>query len=685
MKIIIIFGIFIHFFVYFSIADEEFVHPGLLHTNEDFERIKKKIELKEEPWLSAWKQFNTSRFARPNYSPRPQKIIYRGIGYPQNYITLCQDIAAAYCAAINWKITGNTSYADKSVEIMNAWSSTLTSIQGNNDIALAGGIYGCHFANVGEIMRSYKGWKAEDFNKFKGMMANIFFNAGWGLIYGHQPTSGSKMFYYSNWDLSQIGMAIAVGVLTDNRTMFNEAIRVYKSDWYWGASSQFIYYLHPGYFGQTQEAGRDQGHNTLSIGLGGILCEMAWNQHVDLYGWDNNRFLAGAEYTAKVNYNFNGSGFADVPYITYANYYGNAVVQTMLGPGKGNNRPIWSLIYNHYENRMGISAPWSKKYAIAMRPEIGSGNIDAGNGGSYDILGFGTLLYQQDTISESCYPEGLTARVNGTKIQRSTTVNGRFKTIKKKIGTQILTYTDSPGKGTFYYRVLTNGSTCAASNIAKAFIGTKLCFSLSFNNESNGSLPIDLSENKFSIKLFNGASVGVGIKGKQTALSLNGNMQYAELENNLLSELSDYSIATWLFCNGEVPKNARLFDFGAGQGHYIAFSMQINNGNWHFKSTVGGEFAETGIQGKGSLDCVNKWIHLAVTQLGENVTLYLNGTVAGQTNNPMPPFRIGNTTNNWLGRSQFYIPFHYPYFRGLIDGFKIYQGALNQKQIHELM
>jgi len=41
-----------------------------------------------------------------------------------------------------------------------------------------------------------------------------------------------------------------------------------------------------------------------------------------------------------------------------------------------------------------------------------------------------------------------------------------------------------------------------------------------------------------------------------------------------------------------------LFDFGAGQGRYIAFSMQINNGNWHFKSTVGGEFAETGIMGK---------------------------------------------------------------------------------------
>ena len=47
---------------------------------------------------------------------------------------------------------------------------------------------------------------------------------------------------------------------------------------------------------------------------------------------------------------------------------------------------------------------------------VGSGNINGGNGGSYDFLGFGTLLYQQDTISESCYPEGLTARVNGTKV-----------------------------------------------------------------------------------------------------------------------------------------------------------------------------------------------------------------------------------------------------------------------------
>ncbi|KAF7635868.1 Alginate_lyase domain-containing protein [Meloidogyne graminicola] len=655
---------FIIFVLYFNFlltfAKEEFKHPGLLHTDDDFERIKNKLEIKEEPWLTAFKQFNTSRFSSPNYVPRPQKIIYTGIGFPQNYIPLGQDIAAAYCNALNWKITGNNVYAEKSINNKKKRSSTLESMQGNNDIALTGGIFGCQFANVGEIMRSYKGWKAEDFNKFKKMMVNIFYNAGWGFIITNEPSKGRR-FYYSNWDLAQIGLGIAIGVLTDNKTMFENAIKVYKSDWYWGGSSQFIYYLHSGYFGQTQETGRDQGHNTLSIGLGGILCEMAWNQGVDLYGWDNNRYLAGAEYVAKLNYNFNNSGFAQVPYLTYYNYYGAGIVQTEIGPEKPKNRPIWSLVYNHYENRIGIATPWSKKYAIALRPEIGSGDIDGGTGGSYNFLGFGTLLYQQDPISSSCYPKGLTARVNGTKVE----LNWWGPVYTKK------------------YSVLANGTKCASSNIAKAFIGKKLYFNLSVNNKS---IPIDLSENKFSINLINGASVGKGIKGKQTAILLNGNGQYVELPNNLLSELSDYSISTWLYCNQNLPTNARLFDFGAGLGHYIGFSMKISSGVWQFKSTVGGEFAETTISGPGPLQCVNQWIHLAITQLGENLIIYLNGTISGQTKNPMPPFRIGNTTNNCLGRSQFYIPpYNRPYFSGLIDEFKIFEGALNQEEIKKIM
>ena len=37
----------------------------------------------------------------------------------------------------------------------------------------------------------------------------------------------------------------------------------------------------------------------LGVGLMGTFCEMAWNQGIDLYGYDDNRFLKGAQYVAK--------------------------------------------------------------------------------------------------------------------------------------------------------------------------------------------------------------------------------------------------------------------------------------------------------------------------------------------------------------------------------------------------
>ena len=39
----------------------------------------------------------------------------------------------------------------------------------------------------------------------------------------------------------------------------------------------------------------------MGIILTGVICEQAWKQGDDLYGYDNNRFLAGCEYVAKYN------------------------------------------------------------------------------------------------------------------------------------------------------------------------------------------------------------------------------------------------------------------------------------------------------------------------------------------------------------------------------------------------
>ncbi|WP_267900722.1 LamG domain-containing protein [Rhizobium rhizogenes] len=78
-----------------------------------------------------------------------------------------------------------------------------------------------------------------------------------------------------------------------------------------------------------------------------------------------------------------------------------------------------------------------------------------------------------------------------------------------------------------------------------------------------------------------------------------------------------------------------------------------------------------------------RWTHVAVTLSGHTGTLYIDGTEVG-TNTAMyfAPFHIGPTKQNWIGRSQYSAD---PYFNGLIDDFRIYNGALDSSGITALM
>jgi hypothetical protein len=122
----------------------------------------------------------------------------------------------------------------------------------------------------------------------------------------------------------------------------------------------------------------------LDIALLGAICQMAWNQGDDLFGYDNNRVLRGAEYVAQYNLG------ADVPYTPYKN---SDVTQTAISPGgRGNMRPIWALLYNHYVVLKGLKAPHVAAYAQKASPEGGGGNYGPNSGG-FDQLGYGTLTY----------------------------------------------------------------------------------------------------------------------------------------------------------------------------------------------------------------------------------------------------------------------------------------------------
>ena len=88
-------------------------------------------------------------------------------------------------------------------------------------------------------------------------------------------------------------------MVTDRADIYQEAIDYYRNGAGNGAAKHAVWFMHPGYLGQSQEMGRDSGHASADPILLGQLCEVAWNQGDDLYGDSDNALLAISEYTFK--------------------------------------------------------------------------------------------------------------------------------------------------------------------------------------------------------------------------------------------------------------------------------------------------------------------------------------------------------------------------------------------------
>jgi hypothetical protein len=154
-----------------------FVHPGALHSEADFIRMKTKVAEGAQPWTEGWAVLIKNPHASLAWKPRPAGMVYRGADgvHPENYSAPFNDVAAAYALALRWKIGGDDSYADKAVAILDAWSGKLTGIGGTSDRFLASGIYGYQIANAAEILRGYRNWPVRNVERLKTMMLGVFY------------------------------------------------------------------------------------------------------------------------------------------------------------------------------------------------------------------------------------------------------------------------------------------------------------------------------------------------------------------------------------------------------------------------------------------------------------------------------------------------------------------------------
>jgi hypothetical protein len=392
----------------------QFVHPGCLSTQADLDRMEAKVAAGAQPWKSGYDRLTSAPYGQLGHTPNPQVTLYASGSQPDNYITVARDAAAAYQVALRYHVTGDPAYAAKAVSILMAWANTHTGWNGNTNVSLRAGLYGYQLACAGELVRGYSGWDPVDFAKFQNYVRTQFYkivspnDVDRGFLFHHHGTCSSH--YWANWELAAMATVIATGVLCDDETIFQEAIDYFYDGVGVGRISELLYYLHPNGLGQSQEFGRDQGHATILVPLLGTFCEIAWNQGIDLYSELDNAFLAMGENIAKHNL------YYDVPYVSYVNCEYD--YQTNIGGGQGQMRAGWDLIYNHYVNRKGMSAPYSKEAAEQMRPDGGGGQY-GGNSGGFDQLGFTTLTHSLDPIASGVVPSQLRAHVKGGKITLS--------------------------------------------------------------------------------------------------------------------------------------------------------------------------------------------------------------------------------------------------------------------------
>ena len=107
----------------------QFTHPGALHTESDFDRMREKVNAQEEPWILGWNKLVANSHSSASYEMQgPLATVCRGCDSGDNYMTLAHDAHSAYANALRWKISGDNAHAEKAIEILNAWGSTLTLI-----------------------------------------------------------------------------------------------------------------------------------------------------------------------------------------------------------------------------------------------------------------------------------------------------------------------------------------------------------------------------------------------------------------------------------------------------------------------------------------------------------------------------------------------------------------------------
>ncbi|CAK7237360.1 hypothetical protein SBRCBS47491_009949 [Sporothrix bragantina] len=362
------------------------VHPGILETTADLARVKTLVASGEEPWKTAYTRFAADARSSSTYTLQgPFAYVARDtdvtliVGDSQ----FASDSVAALQTSLMWIITGDTAYAEKSLEILNAWGSTLKVVNGT-DAQLAAALSGSNMVNAAEIMRyTYNTsagvslWSADDIAAFSSMVTNVLVPPASQTA----PTAVQPYPFQANWGTSGEKFMLAASVFTENRTLYEYAKYLMLNS----ACANLTGSISS--TGQSSESGRDQGHTQLGLGnwVEAFTTLLNQNDPTDWFAYLDNRLAVGYEYTAKFMLN-KTVPYDDSFYRCDANLLGGPWTEPSsidVWPA----RPVYELPYAIYYER-GVKMPYTKALIELYTPDGQSPANSLSDGSAWQTLRF---------------------------------------------------------------------------------------------------------------------------------------------------------------------------------------------------------------------------------------------------------------------------------------------------------
>lgn len=207
-----------------------------------------------------------------------------------------------------------------------------------------------------------------------------------------------------------------------------------------------------------------------------------------------------------------------------------------------------------------------------------------------------------------------------------------------------------------------------------------------FQSASGSKVP-DVTGNGYDGVLKNGASVGsIQDHGLLNLGTDNGYLDLGATTGELIRNLVDFTIATYLYLEPghSISGNGNFaWAFSTREantqtsGRYLAYRVNQQR----YAQSSGGWGGEVVVVSLNKTADQGRWHHIAITQAGNTVTLYMDGVAVKSTNATLNPSNIGSATPyNWLGRA----PFNGDaYLKGAIySDFRVYNRALSSSEMN---